>query len=73
MRRSILFSDGSIITYTGMHADIEAQSFVDHWNASHGRAKCSIVLKEGMVSGSLEKCPEPSLFFEKSKNACRDI
>ena len=73
MRRSILFSDGSIMTYTGMHADIEAQSFVDHWNASHGRAKCSIVGKERVVSGSPERCPEPPLFFDNSKSACRDI
>lgn len=57
MKRSILFSDGSIISYYGMHADIEAQSFVDHWNASHGRAKCSIVVVEGVVPGSPERCP----------------
>jgi len=73
MKRSILFSDGSIMTYTGMHADREAQSFVDHWNASHGRAKCSIVVKEGVNAGSPERCPAVTPFFDYSKSGCRDI
>lgn len=54
MKRSILFSDGSIVTYRGMHADLEAECFVNHWNASHERAKCSIVVVDATAIRSDE-------------------
>lgn len=64
MKCSILFSDGSIVTYRGRRADIQAQSFVDSWNLCHERAKCSIVV-EGVDAGSPERGPVATPSFLK--------